>query len=271
MVNVDKQAVMICEEILRDEIQYNVEHSILPSENRISERLLRSNAQMGHVYTYLLSELPSTHSVEVVLGCILSTAAFWAPEDLVEAREQKNKLVRTNQLIADKAEELAVLLRQRDELRQQSGFTSSTHIHICDAIEMAAAQNYKFQMFIKDKLCKLHCGFSLSYWPRVWEVVSEIGRDAGDSVVSANDPLTAAGTESPKASKADFIRALMASFEENSGFHDAPIPPDFTLPDSVMASIMNCALDLDVDSLVDASYIKRLRQRMREAAERVEI
>lgn len=271
MLNVDKQAVMICEDILRGEIQYNIEHSILPSENRVSERLLRNSAQMAHVYTYLLSELPSKESVEVALGCILSTAAFWSPEDLAEARVQRDQLNRTNQSIAEKAQELAELLRQRDELREQSSFTSSTHIHICDAIEMAASQNHKFQMFIEEGLSKLHCGFSLNYWPKISEVVSEIGRDAGDSVVTANDPLTAAGTESQKASKADFIRALLVSFEENSGFHDAPIPLGFSLPDSVMASIMNSALDLDVDNMVDASYIKRLRQRMREAAERVEI
>lgn len=47
---------------------------------------------------------------------------------------------------------------------------------------------------------------------------------------------------------------------ENIGF----IPNDFSLSDSSMASLVNCGLGLGVEELIEASFVKRYRQRERD-------
>lgn len=46
----------------------------------------------------------------------------------------------------------------------------------------------------------------------------------------------------------------------NIGF----IPDDFSLTDSSLATLVNCGLGLEVEDLIDASFVKRYRQRERD-------
>jgi hypothetical protein len=55
---------------------------------------------------------------------------------------------------------------------------------------------------------------------------------------------------------------LIAAIKENTDSSYNLLPLEFELTDKAIAEIMNCALDLDVEELVDAAYIKRARQRI---------
>ncbi|MDN4575076.1 hypothetical protein DBB29_13580 [Pandoraea cepalis] len=257
-------AQQTCENLLLEGKRYNIEHHILPSENAVADRLLRRGIELRDAYEELHDKLHArSPALRVFLGLVLSTAAFWNPEKMQEARAARSDLADVNRQIARKAAELAMLLEQRSDLHDTSGFTSDTHYHVCNVIEAASQHNYLFQSYVQEKLGALRARFDLKYWPSLGELLQELAADADKAVGAATNPLTAAATAATRPSRADFFKALFAAIEENSAKSYGQLPSGFKLTDRTLASLANCALDLGPDDLVDDAYMKRLRQRER--------
>lgn len=254
----------ICENILIEGKRYNVEHRILPSENAVADRLLARGIELTEAYEELHGKLHAhPQALQVFLGLVLSTAAFWSPEKIAQARTARGDLGNVNQQIARKAAELAGLLQQRSDLDNTSGFSTDTHYHVCDVIEAAAKRNYLFTSYVQERLDALHGQFDLKYWPSLSDFLQELAADAEDAVIEATDPLTAAATMASRPSRADFIKALLAAIDENRGRNHGQLPNDFRVTDNTLATLGSCVLDLGADDLVDGPYVKRLRQRER--------
>ena len=257
-----------CEDLLLEGKQYNIEHHILPSENAVADRLLARGVELKDAYDELHGKLHARPpALQVFLGLVLSTAAFWNPQKMLKARTARNDLTNVNQQIARKANELAELLDQRTDLHNTSGFSSETHYHVGDVIEAASQNNCLFQSYVQEKLDALRGQFDLKYWPSLGDFMRELASDAEKAEMAATDPLTAAATAATRPSKADFFKALFASIEENSTENYGQLPRAFKLTDRTLASLANCALDLGPDELVDEAYVKRLRQRERNGTE----
>ena len=257
----------VCESLLIEEKRYNAEHHILPSESAVADRLLNRGLEMTPAYEELHSKLHQhPQALRTFLGLILTAAAFWNPEEIAEARNARSELTKVNQKIARQAAELAELLQQRSDLGNTSGFRTDTHYHVCDVIQASSRQNYGFKHYVREHLDGLQRQFDLKYWPTLSDFTRELARDAAAAVAQASDPLTAAATAASKASLADFVKALFASIEENSARNYGHLPHGLQISDSTFAILVNCALDLDPDSMVDGPYVKRLRQREREGA-----
>ncbi|MFW9103197.1 hypothetical protein ACOI8A_24070 [Pseudomonas sp. P4795] len=255
----------ICESILTKEMQTNIERKILPSENAVIKRMLARSLELSETYVELHSTLHSLpYALETVLRVILSTAAFWSPEKNNKAREERRKLSEINRQISTRALELAVLMEQRSNLHDRSGFTSDTHYHIVDVIEEASVHNYHFTSYVQDDLAHLRGQYDFKYWPSLADCLEEISEDAANAVSTASNPLTAAATEATRPSLADFFKALFAAMEENSTRQCGRLPNEFKITDNSLASLANCSLDLSGDEMVDGPYVKRLRQRQRE-------
>lgn len=257
----------ICENILIEGKRYNVEHRILHSENAVADRLLARGIELTEAYGELHGKLHAhPHALQVFLGLVLSTAAFWSPEKIAQARTARGDLGKVNQQIARKAAELAGLLQRRSALHNTSGFSTDTHYHVCDVIEAAAESNYLFTSYVQERLDALHGQFDLKYWPSLSDFLQELASDAEDAVMEATDPLTAAATMASRPSRADFIKALLAAIDENSERNHGQLPNDFKVTDNTLASLASCVLDLGAEDLVDGPYVKRLRQRERDGA-----
>jgi hypothetical protein len=80
--------------------------------------------------------------------------------------------------------------------------------------------------------------------------------DAERAEVTAYDEATAVATESPKSGRSDFVKAFLARIDDNRVRECGFIPNSFALSDGAMASLVNCGLDLKVDELVNADFIK---------------
>jgi len=257
---------IVCEEILRADKDRNIELRILPSETAIIDRLLERRIELVEAYAEVHSKLNNReHGISTILGIIVNAAAFWNPDRMSKARNARDRLETVNQKIAEKAAELADLLEERSELHNSSGFASDTHYHIGDVIGAASASDGHFLLYLKPELEALCYRFDLKYWPRLSAIMEVIARDAEDAEIEATDPLTAAGTTGARASRADFFKALFANIEENGALNYGHLPRRFQLSDKTLASFANCALDLGPDDLVDDAYVKRLRQRTRDA------
>lgn len=254
----------VCESILVEGQRYNIEHDILPSENAVADRLLARSVELKDAYRELHEKLhPHPPALKVFMEILLSTAAFWSPEKIAQARVERDELTKVNRQIARKAEELAELLERRTDLHDTSGFSSETHYHVCDVIEAASEHNYLFRTWLKERLDALRGQFDLKYWPSLDQVVRELAADANSAGMEPTNPLTAAATVASRPSRADFFKALFAAIEENSARNHGQLPKDFKLTDGALASLANCALDLEPDELADSAYVKRLRQRER--------
>lgn len=256
-----------CEQVLKDGIRYNEENHILSSENVVATRLLSGGADLTKAYEDIYTQLHSHPRalpafIDLVLGAVVSNN----PEKMAEARVARYDLVKINRQIAKKATELAHLLQQRTALHNTSGFASDTHYHICEVIEGAAKGTPLFASYLAAPLNALRYRFDFKYWPKLSDIMQELASDAESAVLEPTDSLTAAGTDSVRASKADFFRALFVGIEENVRREYGPLPNDFKPADETIASLANWALALDPSEIVDGAYVKRFRQREREKA-----
>lgn len=259
--------IKVCEEILHEEKRYNLEAGILPSETKVVDHLLSRRLELPEAYRELHTKLVRRpRALETFFAILLSTAAFWRPQQIVEARGSRSRLREVNGKIASLAGELAALVAQRSELHNTSGFISDTHYHVAKLIEEASNGNYLFKSYVRAPLKELRGQFSLKYWPSIEDCLHELGRDASEAAPEASDPITAAATTGLRASLTDWFSALRAAITDNDTQNGGPIPSDFALSDATFASLANCALDLAPEAMVDAAYVKGVRQRWRKGA-----
>lgn len=107
------------------------------------------------------------------------------------------------------------------------------------------------------------------YWPDLNAVVEAIGVDAENAEVYAHDVATASATSSARPGLSDFFRALLAHIEENLVSEGGLIPTDFRISDGTLASLVNCVLELEVEDMIDAAYVKRFRQGERKREKKI--
>lgn len=259
-----ESAVQACEAILAEQIRYNNEHEILPSEIAIARRLLARRAELAEVYTELHAKLAHDPlALREFLDLLLRTRAHWGPEKIAQARSDRVQLVGVNQRIEKLAREVADLMDLRERLHNTSGFTSSTFYHIHDVIEAANQGNGLYRWHLREALADLR-KFDMKYWPSLGDCLRAIADDAAASAPDATDPLIDAATTSSRASHSDFLMALFTHIEECRGTSPGSIPRSFKLSDAAMASLVNVLLDLSPDQLVDAIYVKGRRHRAKD-------
>ena len=253
-----------CEEILRKERAYNVEHKIWPSVNRLIDRMLERRAELNAVYEEVWNKLEPA-GVERFLSIIHDVGAIWDPCYLSDARDARRRQGELRLEISELANRLAARLRERTELSEYSGFRANGAYHVVDLIERASDSNGHFRMYLREPLSALRRDFDLKYWPSVADVVDAIANDALEVDISPADAITEAGTRSPRRSKADSFRALLGALDEDRSSPLSPIGSDFRLSDEGAATLLNVMLDLEQEKQVDGPYIKRLRQRDRQS------
>jgi hypothetical protein len=251
-------AKRICEDLLLSEKRYNIEHNILPSEVAVIDRLLGQGEAMSEVYDELLERLGNDDSkLKRFLQITVNVAAFWCPKRMKDAREDSKRIIELNADIVSTAKKLADLLKRRNNVEENSPFNSNTHYSIIGVIEAATRDNHLFNMWVKNELASLCGRFDLKYWPTLEECVREIAKDSEQATVRATDPLTMAATRSNRPTYADFIRALIAAISDDNASNLSRFKPT----DKALATIANCALDLDGEDIIAAENIKAIRNR----------
>ncbi|HCL38750.1 MULTISPECIES: hypothetical protein [unclassified Marinobacter] len=267
----ENSALGRCEVILMGELSYNLEHKILASENTIINRLIMRSRELQRAYAELEDRLGNDNrAISTFLRILLSSAAFWCPEKNAEARKNRKRLEDVNEEIASLASLLANLLDERSGLHNHTGFSSGEIYDLCSATEAATKDHHMFQSYPRTEFRRLFAQYDGKYWPSLSQVIRAVGEDAASPEIYATDPLTEAGTTGARASQADFFRAWFASIEENSLRYSGFLPVGFRLSDESMAALADCALDNDPNKPTGSEYIKRLRQRAREAQKGLE-
>ena len=219
-----------CEALLRDAKQYNEDHHIWPSENRVVDRLLARRPELVKAYAELHEKLVRhEHALPEFFRVLMSAAALWSPERNAEARTERDRLDAVNAAIAHKALELSALFDERDELHNRSGFYSGTHYHVCEVIELASVHNGYFRSWLKEPLDALRSRFDLKYWPSISDFLRVLGEDAEKATSRPTNPPTEAATRASRGSMADFFKAFFALIDENRRREHGWIPNSFRM------------------------------------------
>jgi hypothetical protein len=70
----------ICEETLRTNRAYNIEHQIWPSENVVIDRLLARRVELIDAYTVIHERLHDRpHGINTILSVLVNVTALWNP------------------------------------------------------------------------------------------------------------------------------------------------------------------------------------------------
>jgi hypothetical protein len=260
------EATAKCEAVLRTDIAYNMEHSILPGRQSIAQRMLARRIELAEAYTELYEKLGTRpQAVWTFFDALLAMADLWNPAANAKARANRRRLEAVNTEIEKLAAALARLLEERDALHNTSGFHSNAHYHPLDLIDVASVGNQLYEWYPKKPLDVVRAQYGMKYWPSISECIMAISINARDAGVQASNPFTGLATQATRNSLADCFKVLFGAIEQlkthNSGF----LPQGFFVSDASLASLVNCALDLGPDDIVDAAYVKRLRQRERAA------
>lgn len=260
------EAVLQSETLLRTMMEDLRARRIWPNVCSIIAGMLKRRIELADVYDEVHAALASTpRAFYIFWDAFVHAADGWNPEKNRAARQARNELVEINSRISELADQMAALLDRREYLHNHSGFSSDTQYHIMDIVHEASEHNYHYESYVKEEVERLQYQYHPKYWPTLSEVVQAIGTDAERAEVTAYDETTAVATESRKFGRSDFVKALLARIDDNRLSACGFIPNSFALSDSGLASLVNCGLDLSVDELVDADFIKRFRQRQRQA------
>lgn len=258
-------AVELCERVLLDDIRYNEEHSILARRNSVARRLLGRRLELVEAYTDLVTRLRYERPIAVVLDQVLVAATYWNKDETAKMRLARADLEQVNRRIARTADELANLLEQRTHFHNHSEFSSETHYHPIDLMEVAAKGNGLYGSFLKDKLDALRYRFDLKYWPSLSAMTRAMAADARGAVVSVTDEVTEAATTGKRASDTDFFRAFYVGLEHCKTALGGLVPDDYEMVDRTLAALATCALGNDPDEPFTSDYVKQCRARIRAA------
>lgn len=259
--------VGICEAILIQMKEYYVRHNVFYDYIPIIENFLDRKEEMINVYCEICKKLGNSNSeIESFFNICLAVAADFNLEKLKTARDDRRSLRTINENIRDKARELSLLIKNRTTLEYNSAFSCGTENNSIDILIESSEGNPLFRSFLKDNLAKLRSQFDSKYWPTAEIFVQMISRDAEKAIVQANDIVTEASTSRKRPSLADCLRALLTAIDENLENNSGPLPAEFKVSDAAIASIMNCAFSLEPETVVDAAWVKRTRQRDRQTA-----
>lgn len=258
-------AIESCEVILRKDYEYNQEKGIWPTINRRIEGLLARTNELADVYVELHGSLGEDYrALKSFFDVLNHTVYSWNPEKIKEARQDREKLTDLNIQIAEASKLLSDLISRRTEVQERSSFRSDTYYHIIDVVKEAAESNGLFSSHIEEKLENLTYQYDLKYWPSISEVISAVGVNAQAATTVARSPAASAATDARRPGLSDFLRAFEAALDENRVRRHGFIPNKFSMSNNSTASLINCAFELEVDDLIDGSFVKRFRQRERE-------
>ncbi|MCB2131459.1 MAG: hypothetical protein KDD96_03170 [Rhodobacteraceae bacterium] len=268
----ENEAVDFCEASIQRQVRYCREHGVFPKWPEIADRLMKRRLELRSAYVDLFRALEGLpRAADVFFDAILCAISVWDPQKITKMRAARKRHAELRTKVMDLARELGNCLGELSEIENSTPVISSGPYHIVDMIEQAARNNYSFQGHVKDGLRALRSEYDMKYWPRLSEIAFAISQSADDAVLALSDPVSAAALSSPRASQADFCKALMQRVEAciqngTNTLQAGRLPHGFHLKDESWASLVNCLLDLGPDEIIAGDYMKRMRQRAREKA-----
>lgn len=158
--------------------------------------------------------------------------------------------------------QLAEILERRSALIDKSGHFHCERMHkLTEFIDDAGEGNGHYQLYLKPELQRLN-RFDLKYWPDIAGIVRSLGWKMWRLLLQMTRQRRLSTARRP--SMTDFFRKLFDNINEQKTGNYYSLPRIFNLSDAALATIFNITRDLPPDELIDATYVKRTRHRLKE-------
>lgn len=255
------------EDFLRSQLQSNQQAGILRSENRVTKRLLASPEEMAPIYSHLARNLQCPHQWKLVVGRIVTVAAYWSPRRMLLMRKMRDRLIALDDQIAESADGLfrcAALLDKRAKISERYPFdVGDGDGRFVDLME-EAGRNVSPQSIAQPfigrllpELERLREEFDETYWPSFPAIIHALAlhywrRHRDKPTYEPLDSLTAAAL-SRQHSVRVFVRALDADIVQLQEHTFANLPRGFHLSPKAVSAIAAVALNLKIS---EANVIK---------------
>lgn len=270
-------------EFLEEERRYNEEHDIWPSHNKIIDRLLACGESLEAVWSEILKKAPNYQPRGTIWPCwkfmvqaIFEIPAGWSPEKINDARDALRRIADLNADIADKARDLAELMRRRNNLAERYGISLPEDDDPMDLMGRAAFlteqmnpqlyihMGYKFEYEILPKLAPVRGRYDWKYWPHTVGLIEAIAEVQDIDEPVSTDRHTAAALERQKPSVRDFMRAFDSHWAEVQDFCST----GFELSAASYAALVNAVLGIEGVAPEDVRN-HRSRERSRKRLEHI--
>lgn len=228
----------------------------------VFERFIERHDEMLSVYHELATKGVTGIKLWNLLEQIIFSGTFSKKENHAELRADYEELAALNDSIGEASTRLAAMIERRSEILNQSGhFRSERMVRLSDLIDEAGSGNAYYEGFLRKELKPLK-RYDLKYWPGIADILHVMGLEHVD--IEFTDESTEAIINARSSSLTDYFRALFDHISDLKTGDWYTLPRDFKMTDNALATVCNVALNLAVDDVIDAAYVKRTRHRLKE-------
>ncbi|MFP1878533.1 hypothetical protein ACLEE3_08205 [Lonsdalea quercina] len=228
----------------------------------VFERLIERHEEMKPVYVELAERKFNGTRLWILLEQCVFAGGFSTEDRHATLRADHKELLEINENIMVMSIKLAELLERRSEILNRSGhFYIDNMVRLTDFIDEAGKDNGLYRSNIQPQLNLLN-HYDLKYWPDMAGLLHALGEDNAE--IKYADEATAAIIGAKRSSLTDFFRELFDRLDDIKDGSCFGLPSSFRMSDSALATLSNIIRDLPPDEMIDASYVKRTRQRLKE-------
>lgn len=220
------------------------------------ERLISRKAEMGHVWENIARQGLSCQQCQTLLEQVFFAGAYGTDEQNTRLKSDYRRLVELNVNIASKAEELAAMLTEREDIHNRNAFSLEHTTHLVDLIDAASEQNGHYRSFLQEPLDGLRSRFNCKYWPSLQQLLQVAAHETPDAEFLYRSEEAIVGGRGQAVP--DYIRKLFEHIENARNSHWG-LPDGFTLSDDSLATLATVSLDRGD---VSADRVKTLRHRL---------
>ncbi|CAI1207238.1 hypothetical protein [Serratia proteamaculans] len=263
IIGVDKAAAIAL--ALLEEKLHNWQKTVPPSWPStwpVFNRLIERHDEMALVYREIASSNLSRQQFWILIEQIIHAGSFGTDKRFAQLRADHQELTALNDTISAMSIQLAEMLERRSALLDKSGhFACERMLKLTEFIDDAGEGNGHYLSYLKPELQRLN-SFDLRYWPDIAGIIRSLGMEEVE--VTFRDEAAEAIINARRPSQTDFFRELFDNISmQKTGDHYG-LPRTFKLSDAALATICNITRDLLPDDLVDTTYVKRTRHRLKE-------
>ncbi|QTL41596.1 hypothetical protein HGO23_02690 [Xenorhabdus budapestensis] len=263
MSEMEKNAGSVALQILKEKLHLfrDCPEQVLHSTWPIFEHLIERHDEMIPVYEELsLNHVTGKRLWTFMEQCIFA-GAYATKENHATVRNDFKRLQTLNKEISETSTKLAQLIEKRDNLLNFSGhFYVNRMIRLTEFIEAAGRKNSLYRSNISPKLRELN-EYELKYWPDVPGLLRVLSEESVE--IEFADDATAAIVGSIRGSLTDFFRDLFDRIKDISDGSAHCLRPNFRISDMSLATITNVICNVNPENIIDDSYVKRTRQRLK--------
>lgn len=269
----DKVAAFLQKE-KSDLINKNISRSV----RDVIDHLLGCGYSLESAYSALLESVEKGAPLgmtcerwQLVIMALVEIAAGWNPSATKETREAMRCISAFNAEIAEKASDLAALLRQRSDLAESHGGIENpgnplVYILLERAAYIAGDKDvgrghtgYLYENHIKETISGLASQFDRKYWPTCADLLDALAETQDIDPIAQNRLSAAAIEASRQSSYRDFMRSFDKGLQDLASWHNTKV----CLSDSAYAALVNGALNLNDEITPENVKTYRAREKKR--------